>query len=70
MKNLLESMNYPLEMSPIAGDAMYIHQALKQSYGAEIIKAMVKAMVKDQERKHWEIVPIDSIPKATIIVGH
>jgi len=59
-------MNYPLEMSPIAGDVMYLHQALKQSYGAENIKAMVK----DQERKHWEIVPIDSIPKATIIVGH
>ena len=54
MKNLLESMNYPLAISPIAGDVMYLHQALKQSDGAEHIKAMVK----DKERKHWEIVNV------------
>ena len=49
-------------------DTMYYHQALKEPDRDEFIKAIVKEVNDHTERKHWELIPQEQVPKGERIV--
>jgi hypothetical protein len=44
-------------------DTMYWDQAIKQHDSAEFIKDAINEITTHQENSHWEVIPLDDVPK-------
>jgi len=47
---------------------IYLQQAIQQPDSAEFIETMAKEIETNQWKKHWEILPMDSVKKSTKIL--
>jgi hypothetical protein len=60
---------HPLAFAASADpDTMYLDQALREPDREKFIEAMEKEIRDHEERKHWEIVRRDSLPKGTPVL--
>eukprot|EP00957_Ditylum_brightwellii_P054277 4111402-Ditylum_brightwellii.AAC.1 len=51
-----------------AQDTMYFHQDAKQPDAPYFIDAIIKEINSLIERGHWELIPIEKVPKGTEII--
>eukprot|EP00957_Ditylum_brightwellii_P161074 12263570-Ditylum_brightwellii.AAC.1 len=49
-------------------DTMYFHQAIKQPDAPHFVEAIVKEIKGHIERGHWQLIPIEDVPKGTKIL--
>eukprot|EP00957_Ditylum_brightwellii_P116119 8857695-Ditylum_brightwellii.AAC.2 len=49
-------------------DTMYFHQPVKQPDAPQFIEAIVKEVNGHIERGHWQLIPIEDVPKETKIL--
>eukprot|EP00957_Ditylum_brightwellii_P013342 1007879-Ditylum_brightwellii.AAC.1 len=49
-------------------DTMYFHQAIKQPDDPQFVEAIVKEINGHTERGHWQLIPIEEVPKGTKIL--
>eukprot|EP00957_Ditylum_brightwellii_P008523 646817-Ditylum_brightwellii.AAC.1 len=49
-------------------DTMYFHQAIKQPDAPHFVEATIKEISGHIERGHWQLIPIEDVPKGTNIL--
>jgi hypothetical protein len=49
-------------------DTMYYHQAMRQPDRDEFVKAIIKEVNGHIEGDHWEMIPLDEVPKGTKVL--
>eukprot|EP00957_Ditylum_brightwellii_P132045 10068010-Ditylum_brightwellii.AAC.1 len=50
-------------------DTMYFHQAIKQPDASQFVEAIVKKINGHIERGHWQLIPVEEVPKGTQILN-
>jgi len=66
---LQDAMDHPIAfMTHTDGDTMYFDEAMRAPDRSEFVKACIKEMNDHIERKHWELVPRNKVPKGVKIL--
>jgi hypothetical protein len=66
---LQDAMDNPITfLAQMDADTMYFDQAMQAPDHKEFIKAAIKEVNDHIDRKHWELVPRDQVPKDTKIL--
>eukprot|EP00957_Ditylum_brightwellii_P212226 15367107-Ditylum_brightwellii.AAC.2 len=70
MENLIEiEMDEPIAFAMKHDpDTIYFHQAIKQPDALHFVGAIVKEINGHIERGHWQLIPIEDVPKETKIL--
>ena len=68
MESSIETTNPIAMLSTTNKDTMYYHQAMQQEDAPEFVNAMINEINDHVNRKHWRLVPRESVPRNTKIL--
>jgi hypothetical protein len=67
--NLQDCMCHPIAfLAEMTGDAMYLHQALRQPDSKNFVEAVIKEVNGHIDNDHWKLIPCTEVPEGTEVV--